>query len=169
MKKSILLATAVALLAACSETPVTQRSIPVTPTDSRTATGLDVYGYARATGNTAPRFRGTGFLNVRTTASRNGIAYSEVAGASCNLDSGLFVASFQTPANIIVPDYGPDSPAIVVTCTDNEGRTATATSDVANLTKQRRGPSSLTAGLLGTVRNTEKDDFGYNPITLTLQ
>ncbi|KJZ18914.1 hypothetical protein [Loktanella sp. S4079] len=162
-------AAVLALLSACAQAPVNQGPIEVIPTNPGTASGVDVYARARAQGADAPRFRGTGFLTVRTT--NGGVASNEIVGARCTLDAGLYAAVFETPANIIVPDYGPDSPAINLRCVDTDGQSGTATSEVENLTMQRRGPSVLTNGLIdlsGDNRNLTKDDFGYKPITVVL-
>lgn len=160
------------LLSACATIDISQPPIAVTPADRAAAVGLDMYGRDRARGATVPRFRGQETVEVRTFGNRNGDGYGEIANASCNLDSGLYKATFLTPANIVVPDYGPNSPAIFVQCTVGE-RTSSVTVNAVNLTSQQRSQSAAGAGLLGALiigavneakRDNETDDFGYNPI-----
>ncbi|WP_296424831.1 hypothetical protein [Yoonia sp.] len=164
------------LLTACTTVDISQPPIAVTPTNRATAIGLDVYGRDRARGATVPRFRGQELFEVRTFGNRNGDGYGEMTGASCNLDSGLYQATFTTPANILVPDYGPDSPAIFIQCAI-DGKTSSATVNAVNLTSQQRSQSAAGAGLLGALiigavneskRNNETDDFGYNPIRINI-
>lgn len=56
-----------------------------------------------------------------------------------------------TPANIVVPDYGPNSPALFVSCTAPDGRTKTATVNAVNLPSQQRNASAAGTGLLGAI------------------
>ena len=176
MKKFAAIFMTAGLLASCTQMDITQPPITVTPTDARAAVGIDVYGKSRAAGNPVPRFRGQETVQVRTNGSREGEGFGEISGATCNLDSGLYKAAFVTPANIVVPDYGPDSPAIFVTCTAPDGRTKSVTMQAVNQTMQARNGSAAGAGLLGALiigavnearRDNETDDFGYNPIILS--
>lgn len=178
MKRIVSMVCVAALAAGCTVMDITQPPIPVTAKDTRGAIGLDVYGRARAAGNPVPRFRGQEILTVRTSGPREGQGHGEIPGSTCNLDAGVYSASFQTPANIIVPDYGPDSPAIYIACTAPDGRPKSATINAVNLTSQQRNASAAGTGLLGALvigavnearRDNETDDFGYNPITLMFQ
>lgn len=164
------------LLIACETIEISQPPIPVTPTDRAASIGLDVYGRARARGQSVPRFRGQDIVEVRTFGNRNGDGYGEMGGASCTLDSGLYRAAFLSPANITLPDYGPNSPAIFVQCTLGE-KTTSVTVNAVNMTSQARAQSAAGAGLLGALvigavneakRDNETDDFGYNPIRINL-
>ena len=176
MKKTMMFMVAAIGLAGCETADITQPPIAVVPNDQRAAIGIDVYGKARAAGNPVPRFRGQDTVAIRTNGPREGQSFGEIIGSSCTLDSGLYKAQFQTPANIVVPDYGPNSPALFVSCTAPDGRTKTGTVNAVNLTSQQRNATAAGAGLLGALiigavnearRDNETDDFGYNPITLT--
>lgn len=174
MKNTIKFAGVGILMTACTTVDITQPPIPVTPTNRAAAIGLDVYGRDRARGGSVPRFRGQEFIEIRTFGNSNG--YGEMPGADCTVDSGLYSAAFVSPANVVVPDYGPDSPSIFVQCT-LDGKTSSVTANVVNLTNQQRSQSAAGAGLLGALvigaineaqRNNETDDFGYNPIRINL-
>lgn len=179
--KRIKFAAAAALLATvvgCTQAEITQPPIVVTPNVARDAIGLDVYARARASGNPVPAFRGQNTVAVRTfgQASDSG-GRTELSGVACSLDSGVYKATFTTPANIIVPDYGPSSPALFVRCTA-EDRSGSVTANAVNLTAQQRSASAAGAGLLGAIiigavneanRDNLNDDFGYNPINVQLR
>lgn len=176
MKHTLKFAFALSLLGACSQLDIEKPPISVTPKNQATAVGLDVYGAQRARGNPVPRFRGQDTVSVRTYGNREGDGYGEIGNANCNLDSGLYSANFTTPANIVVPDYGPNSPAIFVKCQSGE-RTRSVTANAVNQTSQARASSAAGAGLLGVLvigvvnevkRDNETDDFGYNPIRIEL-
>ena len=175
MKKFMALAAVATILAGCETADITQPPIAVIPKDARGAVGIDVYGAARAAGNPVPRFRGQETVAVRTNGSRKDQSFGEIIGSTCQLDSGLYTATFQTPANIVVPDYGPNSPALFVMCTAPDRRTKSLTMNAVNLTNQSRNASAAGTGLLGAIiigavnearRDNETDDFAYNPITL---
>ncbi|MFQ6553592.1 hypothetical protein AAD018_014740 [Aestuariibius insulae] len=177
MKLSYLAAAAVLVLAGCEGAEITQPPITVTPKNPSAAVGLDVYGRARAQGSPVPRFRGQESVQVRTRAQLEDGSNGELTGVPCTLDSGVYTASFTTPANIIVPDYGPDSPALFVRCVHGE-KSNSVTMQPVNLTAQARSASAAGAGLVGAIvigavnearRNNETDDFGYNPITVRLR
>lgn len=175
MKKRISVLALVAMLGACATADITTPPMTVTPKDAAASVGIDVYGRARAAGNPVPRFRGQETVQVRTNGSRDGAGFGEIIGAKCNMVSGLYTASFVTPANIIVPDYGPDSPALFIMCTAPDGRTKSVTVSAINMTSDARNSSTAGTGILGAIiigavnesrRNNETDDFGYYPITL---
>ena len=175
MKKIMGICGALVVLAACKTVDITQPPIAVTPNNTRTAVGIDVYGKARAAGNPVPRFRAQKTVPIRTNGSREDESFGEIAGSTCKIVSGLCKASIVTPANIVVPDYGPNSPALFVSCTAPDGRTKTAAVNAVTLTSQQRNASAAGTGLLGAIiigavnearRDNEKDDFGYNSITL---
>ena len=176
LKKLAITIVAFGLVSACAEIDIDQPPIMVTPKNVSGAVGVDVYAGQRARGNPVPRFRGQDTVAVRTFGSRNGEGYGEIGNASCSLDSGIFAAQFTTPANLVVPDYGPSSPALFVQCSDGE-RTKSETVNAVNMTAQDRSASAASAGLLGALiigavnearRNNETDDFGYNPIRIEL-
>lgn len=175
MRKSILFL--VLALSACAQAEITQPPILVTPTNQAAAVGIDVYVRDRSRGNPVPRFRGQETVTVRTFASVNGGAYSELSGASCLLDSGLYRAQFNTPANVGLPDYVPDSPSIFVRCTANE-MSGSVTLDAFNLTAQQRMSGAAGGGLLGAIvigavaaANVDpaQDEYSYPAVTVQLR
>ena len=166
------------VLSACSVADIETPPIPVTPNNPSASVGIDVYGQARARGNPVPRFRGQNTVAVRTNGKQNDGGFGELVGTPCALDSGIYKAKFQTPANIVVPDYGPNSPALFVRCIHPDKRDASATVNAFNLTAQQRGAGAAGGGILGAiivgavnaaVTDPNKDEFAYPPITLQLK
>jgi opacity protein-like surface antigen len=162
---------------ACSQAEITQPPIPVTPKVASNASGLDVYAGPRSRGAQVPQFRGQEIVQIRTWGAVDGGARSEMIGVNCILDSGVYSAAFQTPANVLVPDYGPNSPALFVRC-ENGNTSGSITVNAVNKTAQERNASAAGTGLLGAIvigavnesrRNNDTDDFGYNPITVQLR
>jgi hypothetical protein len=163
---------------ACSQAEITQPPIAITPKVAADASGLDIYARQRSRGAPVPRFRGQEIVQIRTWGAPNeGDSRAEMIGVNCLLDSGVYSANFRTPANVVVPDYGPDSPALFVRCESDNG-TGSVTVNAVNKTAQERGSTAAGAGLLGALvigainesrRNNETDDFGYNPIIVQLR
>lgn len=164
------------VLMGCSQAQINTPPISVTPNDPAGAVGVDVYARARSQGNPVPRFRGQDTVQVRAVgAGENG--RSELTGVSCKLDSGLYTAGFSTPANIVVPDYGANSPALFVRC-ETEEQSGSATVNVVNVTAQQRQSGAIGTGVLGAIiigavnaaaTDNETDDFAYPPITVQLR
>lgn len=161
----------------CEQAEITQPPINITPTVQADAVGLDVYARPRSRGNPVPAFRGQNTVQVRTWGDTEGSGRTELSGVSCNLDSGVYRAQFTTPANVIVPDYGPSSPALFVRCT-TATQSGSVTASVVNMTAQQRSQSAAGTGLLGAIiigavneanRDNLNDDFGYNPITVQMR
>ena len=89
----------------------------------------------------------------------------------------MYTAAFTTPANLIVPDYGPNSPAIFVRCT-HEDQSGSATINAFNATTQQRMSNAAAGGLLGVIIvgavtaakvDNEKDEFKYPALTVQLK
>ena len=137
-------------VAACEQAEITQPPILVTPKNQNSAVGIDVYARDRSGGNPVPRFRGQETVQVRTFGNPNGSGYAEMVGSNCILDSGLYESSFVTPANIGVPDYGPDSPSLFVRC-QSASLSGSMTVDIFNLTSAQRQSNSYGTGLLGAI------------------
>lgn len=178
MTKSLSLLLVGAVLSACTVADIETPPIPITPNDPSASVGIDVYGRARSRGNPVPRFRGQNTVAVRTNGKQGDGGFGELVGTPCSLDSGIYKASFQTPANIVVPDYGPNSPALFVRCVHPDQRAASATVNAFNLTAQQRGAGAAGGGILGAiivgavnaaVTDPNKDEFAYPPITLQLK
>jgi len=164
------------MLMGCAQAQINTPPISVTPNDRAGAVGVDVYARARSQGNPAPRFRGQDTVQVRAFGQgENGRA--ELTGVSCKLDSGLYTASFATPANVVVPDYGANSPALFVRC-EIGTQSGSSTVNVVNVTAQQRQSGAIGTGLLGAIiigavnaaaTDNETDDFAYPPITVQLR
>lgn len=166
-----------ATLVGCTQAEITQPPITVTPNVARDAVGIDVYARPRSAGNPVPAFRGQNTVQIRTQGKLNDGGFGEISGVPCILDSGVYKAAFTTPANLIVPDYGPNSPALFVRCT-TDTTSGSITANVLNLTAQQRNASAAGTGLLGAIiigavneanRDNLNDDFGYNPISVQLR
>ncbi len=149
----------------------------VTPNNARDAMGIDVYARARAAGNPVPRFRGQDTVEVRAFGNVDGNGSREVSNVQCNVDSGLYKATILTPANVGVPNYGPDSPSIFVRCETGEF-SGSATVDSYNITASQRSNSAAGTGLLGAIIigavaaaqiDPNNDEFGYPNIRVTLK
>jgi hypothetical protein len=166
-----------ATLLGCAQAEITQPPITVTPNVARDAVGLDVYARPRAGGNPVPAFRGQNTVQIRSNGQLSDGGRGEISGVPCTLDSGVYKAAFTTPANLVVPDYGPNSPALFVRCiTDTTSGSVTAS--VVNMTAQQRNASAAGTGLLGAIiigavneanRDNLNDDFGYNAVTVQLR
>lgn len=175
MKKLTLLLVA-GLVAACEQAEVTTPPVTIVPKNAADAVGVDVYARARARGNPVPRFRGQETVQVRTRGKgENGP--TELTGVPCTLDSGLYTARFQTPANVVVPDYGPNSPALFVRCVHGE-QSGSMTVNAINYTAQQRQSAAIGTGVLGAIiigavaaanTDNDKDEFKYPPITVQLK
>ena len=165
------------VLLGCAQAEITQPPISVTPSVARDAVGLDVYARPRSAGNPVPAFRGQNTVPIRTFGPLTDGGRGEITGVQCSLDSGVYQAAFTTPANLIVPDYGPSSPALFVRCTTPD-TSGSVTSTVVNMTAQQRSASAAGTGLIGAIiigavneanRDNLNDDFGYNPIVVQLR
>jgi len=177
IKKFAALAVMGLTLLGCAQAEITQPPISVTPNVTRDAVGLDVYARPRAAGNPVPAFRGQNTVQIRAQGKLQDGGFGELSGVPCVLDSGVYKATFATPANLIVPDYGPNSPALFVRCT-TEATSGSVTASVVNLTAQQRSASAAGTGVLGAIiigavneanRDNLNDDFGYNPIFVQLR
>ena len=124
-----------------------------------------------------PSFRGQETLPVRTSGIASDGARKELAGVPCMLDAGVYSATFTTPANVIVPDYGPNSPAIFVRCT-LEDQSGSATINAFNATTQQRMSGAAGGGILGVIIvgavtaanvDNDKDEFKYPPLLVQLR
>ena len=165
------------LLIGCEQAEITQPPILVIPKDQNQSVGIDVYARNRASGNPVPRFRGQETVQIRTFGNRDGSGFAEITGVGCIVDSGLYEASFTTPANIGVPDYGPDSPSIFVRC-EAAPLSGSVTVDAFNLTSSQRQGNAIGTGLLGAIIigavtaanvNPEQDEYAYPAITVQLR
>lgn len=65
-------------------------------------------------------------LAVRSFAAQPDGAPVEIAGASCRITAGAFSAALVTPGRLVIPDLGPDAPAVRADCAAGELRGAGA-------------------------------------------
>jgi hypothetical protein len=68
-----------------------------------------------------PPARGETYLTVRTFVVEAGTE-REISGASCEAASDFSSAKFQSPARLALPDLGPQTPVVSVSCTDGTRR-----------------------------------------------
>lgn len=165
------------LATACTQAEITTPPVMVVPKNKANAVGLDVYAGPRRRGNPVPAFRGQETLPVRAFGVGSDDTRKELSGVGCTLDAGVYSASFHTPANIIVPDYGPNSPAIFVRCT-HDGQSGSTTVTAFNATTQQRMNGAAGGGILGVIVvgaitaanvDNEKDEFKYPPVTVQMK
>lgn len=165
-------------LLACEGAEITTPPVMITAKNPAGAVGIDVYARARARGNPVPRFRGQDTLNIRTRGKTADGGFAEITGISCTLNAGLYTAKFQTPANVVVPDYGPNSPALFTRCVHPDGRSGSATVNAYNFTAQQRNAGAAGGGILGAIIigavaaapiDPERDEFRYPPISIRLK
>lgn len=163
------------MCAACTQAEITTPPVAITPKNPSSAVGVDVYAGDRSRGNPVPEFRGQEIAQVRTFGQGE-TGRTELSGVACTLDSGLYTASFVTPANIVVPDYGQNSPALFVRCINGQSSGST-TVNTLNFTAQQRQSASFGTGLLGAIiigavavaqTDNEKDEFKYPLIVVNL-
>ena len=76
--------------------------------------GVDTVRADRRADVPAPLARGETQLVVRAVPA--GAAGQELTGSACVASSAYFRAEFASPARILVPDFGAESPPIEVTC-----------------------------------------------------
>lgn len=164
-------------LAACSPAEITTPPISVTPKNASDAVGLDVYAGPRRRGNPVPAFRGQETLPIRSSGIGSDGQRKEISGVPCTLDAGVYTAAFTTPANLIVPDYGPNSPAIFVRCT-LEDQSGSITANAFNATTQQRMSNAAAGGILGVIVigavtaakvDNAKDEFKYPAVTVQMR
>lgn len=74
--------------------------------------------------------RGEADLVVRTFVEDAAGARAEVGGATCGVTSSLYRATLTTPARLVVPNFGPQSPELLLDCRAGELR-GTATRDIS--------------------------------------
>lgn len=177
LKKLSLVVVSAIALTGCVGMEITTPPVMVTPTFSSNAVGIDVYARDRSRGNPVPRFRGQLTVPVRTQGKTSDGSFGELAGIPCTVDAGVYKASFLSPTNLIVPNYGPNSPAIFVRCVINDlsgSKTVTA----YNFSASQRASSAYGTGILGAIiigavaaaqLDDETDTFAYPPITVQVK
>ncbi len=69
-------------------------------------------------------------LAVRSYAFATDGAPVEVAGAMCRITAGSFEAALVTPGRLVIPDLGPDAPAVTADCVAGSLRGAASVAPV---------------------------------------
>jgi hypothetical protein len=83
------------------------------------ATGVPVENEVIVTGQNFANVQGEARLVVRTFVEEADGPH-EVLGATCQMVSSLFDATVTTPARLVVPNFGPQSPELVFECQAGE-------------------------------------------------
>lgn len=94
--------------------------------------------------------------------------------AACTLDTPYYSASFTSPANLRLPDYGSKTPAVTVSCQNSAGSGAKKVNPASTQSRNAAAVGGALFGVLGAVvaagasQNNEGDYF-YNRIILRLE
>ncbi len=96
-------------------------------------------------------------LAVRTfAAAPDGTAPAEIAGATCRITAGAFTAELVTPGRLVIPDLGPDAPAIRADCAGGTLRGAGAVAPAFAWASNGGNPPQRVAWGLGWTYGFEK-------------
>jgi hypothetical protein len=80
------------------------------------ASGVAVERQVVVAGDRFANVQGEAALLVRTFLAPEGQERREVVGARCTVSSSLYGAELVTPARLVVPNFGPQSPELGVSC-----------------------------------------------------
>ena len=80
------------------------------------ATGVPVERQVVVPGDRFEAVRGEATFFVRTFLTPERDTRREVVGADCDVTSSLYSAKLVTPARLVVPNFGPQSPELNVAC-----------------------------------------------------
>ena len=148
----------IAVLAGCSAAPLEVGSI----TDIRpipAGRNASVYQGRQWAGVTMPEATGVQVLDVRAYTMKNGATLTELAGATCTLDTADFSATLQTPAQVRVPLFGPKSSALVIVCEMPGYKKHSVTVAAIDLASEKRKAGEATGGLIGLISVAAVDAF----------
>ena len=121
-----------------------------------------------------PAFRGQETLPIHSSGIGSDGQRKEISGVLCTLDAGVYSANFNTPANLIVPDYGPNSPAIFIRCAHKDQ----SSSITANASTQQSMSNAAAGGIISVIVlgaataakvDDEKDEFKYPAVTVQMR
>ena len=84
------------------------------------ATGVPVERMAVVPGGRFAGVQGEAALTVRTFLDDGGGERREVVGATCDVVSSLYSTRLVTPSRLVVPNFGPQSPELGVSCRAGE-------------------------------------------------
>lgn len=102
------------------------------------ATGVPVERQVVVAGGNFANVQGEADFVVRTFLEPVGDERREVLGARCQAVSSLYTAELVTPARLVVPNFGPQSPEIDVSCTA-DGLTGTGRATIVTTWNQAPG------------------------------
>lgn len=171
MKRLAIAALALTALVGCEQADITTPPIAVTPKNPSTARGLDVYAGLRRPGAVVPNLRGQTSVEIRAFDRTGDGNSGELTGIPCTVDNNLYRANITTPATIVVPNYGPQSPNFQVSCRYGE-REETVTAAIFNQTAaNRQAAGGAIGGFLGSlaassVPDQESDVYTYQAVTV---
>ena len=80
------------------------------------ATGVPVERQVVVSGARFNAVQGEAALLVRSFVEDPGGERQEVVGATCDIVSSLYSAQLVTPSQLLVPNFGPQSPELTATC-----------------------------------------------------
>lgn len=86
------------------------------------SSGVPVSRQVVVPGNNFAAVQGESRFVVRTYLTAVGGEEREVTGAECDLVSSLYKATVVTPSEVVVPNFGPQSPELTVSCRANDLR-----------------------------------------------
>jgi hypothetical protein len=110
------------------------------------ATGVPVERQTVVAGNRFNNVQGEARFVVRTFLPGDaGGERREVVGARCTALSSLYQAELVSPARLVVPNFGPQSPEITVSCTAG----ALSGSATAKIVTRWDGPPAYPGGVWG--------------------
>lgn len=108
---------------------------------------------------------GTETVEVRTFVGRR----QEITDVPCQISSPFYAARAVTPAQIILPSFAEQTPAITMSCT-HEGETRSASFTPVNRTVEKRtrawGGGLLTYAMVAGSTKAENSVFGYNQLRI---
>ncbi|MEL6977436.1 MAG: hypothetical protein AAGM38_02010 [Pseudomonadota bacterium] len=172
---------AVALGGCAHSLPDRGAPIAVTPNDPAVI-GLDVYGPERALTPDAPAYLGASTVQLRSFIDPPGVANRKETSSVCEVTGGvLFRATVETPAKIVVPNYGERSLRLSAKCT-GDGKRGQGAVEVFNrrerefqegldaLRKRTELGAAVTAIVLARrLADRETLEYEYPSLTVTLE
>jgi hypothetical protein len=173
-------ALSLSILASCQTAKPIGMTVSVTPTASG-ITGGDVLSPQRNAGQDIPQLKGSSIVTVRSfehtkKADDTFSSRKEIERVSCELKSDGYQASFLTPAQVNVPDYGYASRPIMVRCDHPGFKTGYKNVEAFDKTSAQMRDSGSKSGLLGfglavivdAASDRKKHDFVYPPIEVDM-
>lgn len=101
------------------------------------ATGAPVDRQVVVDGGRFQAVQGEAALVVRTFLPPQGNTREEVLGAQCDVASSLYTTRVVTPSRLVLPNFGPQSPELLVTCRAGE---RTGSANVRIITRWQSAP-----------------------------